>query len=53
MAALKAKREKEEEDRVKAMGQKEREEWKRRRDRLSGKSFYVRHIASCISPLQI
>lgn len=38
MRELKAKREKEEEDRVKAMGIKEREEYKRRRDRLSGRS---------------
>jgi hypothetical protein len=41
MAALKAKREREEEDRVKALPPKEKEEWKRRRDRLSGKSRLI------------
>jgi hypothetical protein len=36
MKELKARREKEEEERVRAMMPKEREEWKRKRDRLSG-----------------
>jgi hypothetical protein len=36
MAQLKAKREREEEERVRALPPKEKEEWKRRRDRLSG-----------------
>lgn len=36
MKELKAKREREEEERVRAMMPKEREEWKRKRDRLSG-----------------
>jgi hypothetical protein len=33
---LKKKREKEEEDRIKALAPKDREDWKKRRDRLSG-----------------
>ncbi|KAK8854516.1 hypothetical protein IAR55_003255 [Kwoniella newhampshirensis] len=40
MAELKAKREKEEEERVRTMLPKEREEWKRRRDRLSGRQLF-------------
>lgn len=35
-AELQRKREKEEEDRIKAMAPKEREEYKRRRERLTG-----------------
>ncbi|GFZ52107.1 hypothetical protein JCM24511_09880 [Saitozyma sp. JCM 24511] len=40
MKELKAKREREEEERVRAMMPKEREEWKRKRDRLSGRQLF-------------
>ncbi|WWD19353.1 hypothetical protein CI109_103812 [Kwoniella shandongensis] len=40
MAELKVRREKEEEERVRTMLAKEREEWKRRRDRLSGRQLF-------------
>ncbi|WWC71276.1 uncharacterized protein I206_105229 [Kwoniella pini CBS 10737] len=39
-AEIKAKREKEEEDRVKAMISKEREEWKKRKERPTGRQLF-------------